>query len=235
MAITTRSGKGTPLTQSELDTNFTDLRDGIDARTPAAAEATGIKIGDFGSDVFGWHDLKGELIVDAQEPNPAVFTPFLGGIRAFQFADNTFAQVTFHIPHDYKMGSDIFMHFHWAHASSVVTGGSVTWAAEVTYSKGHDQAAFSTPVTFTVNQNASTSQYQHMIAEAALSVSGGSGTQLDTTLIEPDGLLLARVSLDSNNITTSNASTVNPFAFFVDLHYQSTNVATKNKSPNFWA
>jgi len=82
-------------------------------------------------------------------------------------------------------------------------------------------------------QAANTTRYQHMIAETALSISGGSGTQLDTDLIEVDGLLFCRLYLDSNDLTDSVAPP-DPFVHFVDIHYQSTGVPTKNRAPDFW-
>lgn len=236
MAITTRSGKGTSLTYAEVDENFTDLRDGVNARTTNLQASTGIKIGVEGNDDFGWHDLHGSMDTDPDDPNRAVWAVWNSGIRALQFTSpNAEAFCRFHIPHDYKMGSDLFIHVHWDHHSTTVTGGSVTWAFEYSYAKGFDQAAFSaTSKTVTVLQNASLTPHQHMTAETLLSNQGGSLSLLDTNIIEPDGIVLARIYLDSNDITESVLSDPHPFVHFVDIHYQSTNVATKNKNPDFW-
>ena len=102
------------------------------------------------------------------------------------------------------------------------------------YSKGHNQAAFGEPVLITVAQNASTTQYQHMIAETAASTSGGSAVQLDTDVLEPDGVIQCRLYLDSNDMTVSGGAVPDPFAHFVDIHYQSTNIGTKQRAPDFW-
>ena len=85
-----------------------------------------------------------------------------------------------------------------------------------------------------VTQNADTTQYFHMVAETALSVVGGSGNQLDTNRIEVDGVVSARLYLDSNDITVSGGGVPDPFALFVDLHYQSTEFGTLNKGPSFY-
>ena len=133
------------------------------------------------------------------------------------------------------MGSDIFIHVHWSHISEMVTGGSATWVFEVSYAKGHSQAAFTDTKLTSVVQDASQIKRQHMVAETNLSVPGGSGVQFDSNEIEVDGLFLCRIYLDSNDIVTSDSSTVSPFVHFVDLHYQSTGLPTKNKAPDFWS
>ena len=233
MTITTRAGKGSALTHNEMDTNFTDLRDGVGGRIWQKTQNAGDLI-DPSSPDFGWIDIHAPLYFNSSG-TPAVFSSYRGGISQWQFTETTADEAfcEFHIPHDYAMGTDIFFHVHWSHASTTVTGGSVTWAFEMSYSKGHDQAIFAAPKTVTIQQNASTTQYQHMIAEAAGTVSGGSGTQFDSAIMEPDGVFICRFYLDSNDITDS-VTQPNPFVHFVDLHMQSTGIATKNKSPDFW-
>lgn len=57
---------------------------------------------------------------------------------------------------------------------------------------------------------------------------------LDSNLIEPDGLILARTWRDASR--TADTLNQTPFLHFVDMHYQSTNMATKQRNgPNFWA
>lgn len=235
MAITTRAGKGTPLTQAELDTNFTDLRDGIGARTPNDQSTTGIKVGVEGNDDFGWHDINGQLDTDPDDPNRAIWATWHNGIRALKFATpNAEAFTRFHIPHDYKIGTELFVHVHWDLHSDTATGGSVTWAIEYSYAKGFDQMAFPASKTVTVQQNVSLVKHQHMVAETPLTTPGGSLALTDTGLIEPDGLILARIYLDSNDVVESVADDPHPYVHFVDIHYQSTSVPTKNRQPDFW-
>jgi hypothetical protein len=136
----------------------------------------------------------------------------------------------FHILHDYVPGTDIYLHTHWAHNSATVTSGSVTWEFESSYAKGHNQAAFPASKVITVTQNASTAQYQHMIAEIAITNNGGDATRIDRNIIETDGIIMVRCRLTANSIN----GTPEPFLFLVDAHYQSTGVPTKNKAPNFF-
>lgn len=192
----------------------------------------GIKVDQANPD-WPWHDLIGPVRtrgVGATDPNDATYR---GNIKAYQFAVNDEAWLEFHIPHDYAPGTDIFIHAHWSHISATVTGGSVTWGYDATFSKGHDQAAFPAPVNLTVVGNASTTQYQHIITEIQLSAASPTASQLDSDDLEVDGLLLVRVYLSANNITDSVA-VPDPFLHFVDIHYQSTDIGTKNKAPDFW-
>lgn len=233
MTITIRSVKGGALTHAEMDINWTDLRDGVNAMIPKT-KGKGIKIGPNGSETFGWHDLLGTVQVYG-DLGDAIRVAYRGGIKALQFDEGDSAYVDFHLPHDYAPNTDIFVHVHWSHNSALVTGGSVTWGFELMYAKGHNQSAFPAPITVSVSQNANTIQYQHMVAEGLASTPGGSGTLLNTADIEVDGLIQCRLFLDSNDITVSGGGIPLPFAHTIDIHYQSTNIATKNRSPDFWA
>ena len=232
MTITTRATKGSALTHTEMDTNWGDLRDGIGAMVPKT-KGSGIGIGPNGARTWGWHDLVGTLDTYGLA-GEATRQTYRGGIHAIQCAEGEHAHIDFHIPHDYAMGTDIYIHVHWSHASALVTGGSVTWGFEMMYAKGHNQAAFPIPIIISVAQNASTTQYQHMVAEGLASTPGGSGVLLNTTDLEVDGLIQCRIYLDSNDMTVSGGGVPNPFIHTVDIHYQSTNVATKNRAPDFW-
>lgn len=200
-------------------------------------EGKGIQV-DTDNPAFGWRDITGALSL--HEPGGSSGDPsyndYIGNIKAYQFdtldtngsnGDEMF--IEFHLPHDYLPGSDIFIHAHWGHNSGSVTSGAVTWDFQCTYAKGHNQSAFHDPVTVQATQDASTVQYQHMIAEAQASISSPSGNHLDTDELEVDGLILVRVSLSENTMNTDD-----PFLHQVDLHYQSTNMATKDKAPNFY-
>lgn len=233
MAITTRAGKGSPLTHEELDTNITDLRDGVGGRVYPKEQGNGNKV-DISAPTFAWQDLLGHISL-ASGGVPADHALYIGGIRAFSFTEGDEAHVSFHIPHDYVMGTEIFLHFHWSHNATTVTGGSVTWGAEITYAKSHSAGAFHTTKLLTVSQNAHTTRYQHLLAETSASANGGTSTQLDTALLEPDGIIMCKIYLDSNDITVSGGGIPEPFLHFVDVHYQSTGLGTKQKNPNFWA
>lgn len=234
MTITTRAGKGSELTHAELDANFTDLRDGVNLMVPKT-KGKGLKVDSLGTPSFGWHDLMSDLFVhDYTDPLAPAYVTYRGGIRQRRFAVNKEAQVSFHLPHDYVVGTNIHIHVHWSHNSALVTGGSVTWGFELIYAKGHNQGAFSAPIIITEFQSASVVQYQHMICEAPASIQGGSANLLDTDNLDVDGLIFGRVYLAANAMTVSGGGVPDPFLHQVDIHYQSTGVPTKQRAPDFW-
>lgn len=180
---------------------------------------------------YGWRDIIGYPAYRSSGAEQPPFNVFKDNQRLYQF--DTLARknwYVYHIPHDYVPGTDVYLHVHWAHNSATVASGSVTWQARAMYAKGHNQEPFGTEVTNTFGEAASTTQYQHMVTEGQLSTSGGSGTQLDTDLIEADGLVIVELSVSSNTINDGSW----PFVVTADVHYQSSNMATKNKVPNFF-
>jgi hypothetical protein len=128
------------------------------------------------------------------------------------------------MPHDYVPGTDIYFHAHWSNATASPSTNPVVWAFEYIAAKGFNQAAFPASSTVTVQQNGSGTQYQHMIAEtAAVTISG----------LEVDSLVMVRIFRDpATYVADTNPNDV--FLLQADIHYQSTNVATKQKSPDFY-
>lgn len=228
MAIVTRAGKGQALTHSELDNNFVELRDRPDGQVYPAASGIGLKL-DTDTPDYGWHDLVGEMY---QELSNSLSTAaiYVGGVRQYQYDVGNEAVFHFHMPHDYAPGTDMYIHAHWSHNSALVTSGAVTWQFEIIYAKGHNQAAFSTPLLVNAAQNASTVRYQHMIAESQATAAAGAGGLVDTDMLEVDGLMIVTVKLIGNTMDGG----AKPFLHTVDLHYQSTSLPTKNKAPVFY-
>ena len=193
----------------------------------------GVKV-DLTTPTFAWMDLLGAIrirTIGATDPTDAVYMP---NIRQYQFDVGNECWIEYHLPHDYAMGTDIHLHFHWSCNSTAVTGGSVSWGANFTYAKGHNQASFTNVLTTSVVATASTSQYKHIISEVQISASSSSTSQIVNSIIEPDGLLLVRAYLVANNITYTGVTAPKPFLHFVDVHYQSTGIGTKQKAPGFW-
>jgi hypothetical protein len=191
----------------------------------------GIKV-DSAAPTYAWQDLLGPIMVRGTgiATDPTLNT-FRNNLRAYQFTVNDYVEVMFHLGHDYVPGSDVYMHVHWGLNTAGTTSGGVTWEFETTYAKGHNQEAFLASKITTVTQAASTVQYQHMIAETPISSAGGSATLIDNALFEPDGIFMIRVRLTGNTVNGGPE----PFAFLADMHYQSTGIGTKNKSPSFYA
>lgn len=208
----------------------------------SGTSGTGIKI-DTTTPTFGWRDIIGQIGVKTAGASDPTWTVYRGSIYGYTFdAATTEAFFVFHIPHDYVPGSDMFVHIHWSQ-NVVDTGGTagvpgvIEWNFDISYADGHGTAGgaadpFVAPITVTVTQQASTTQYGHMIAEVQFSNNGGTGGLLNSNTIQVDGLLLVR----AYRVKANPADTLNqaPFGHTCDIHYQSNNLATKNKSPNFY-
>jgi hypothetical protein len=202
------------------------------------ASGNGVRV-DTTTPTFGYRDLLGDVKVLSPGANDPTLAVFRDAIRAFSFSNAVMNEcfMYFHIPHDYVPGSDVFIHTHWSQnvidsGGPAGVPGDVKWSFEVSYSKGHDQAAFPASVTTFITQTASGTQYQHMLEEVQLSAASPSAAQIDTDDLEPDGVILVRCFRDPGDA----ADTLNqvPFLHYVDIHYQSTNIATKAKAPNFY-
>ena len=105
-----------------------------------------------------------------------------------------------------------------------------------TYAKGHQQITFSAEknLTQTLSNVSAVTQYEHRIDEIQLSVSTGDTTRLVTNDIEVDGLIIVSIKTTTIPTITGSATSNLPYIFMIDLHYQSTNIATKQKAPNFY-
>lgn len=195
------------------------------------ASTSGMKV-DTDSPDYGWRDIIGDINVkELGTGTPPSLNVYQSPLRAFQFGVNDEVFNIFHMPHDWAPGTDIYIHAHWSHNNASVSSGAVTWGFDVSWASGFDQQAFIAPVTMTAQQTASTTQYQHMVAEVQATAASPSASQIDTDILEVDGLFLVRTYLSANTMN----GTPEPFLHTVDLHYQSHSLATKNKAPNFYS
>ena len=103
------------------------------------------------------------------------------------------------------------------------------------YSKGHNQAIFpaekTLTITYATTSLTATPQYKHRIDETAMTGATATSVLTARDLIEVDGLVQATLKL--TGIPTFGG-TGKLFIHTCDIHYQSTNVATANKSPDFY-
>lgn len=213
----------------------------------------GIKV-DHDDKTFPWRDLQGHI-----ETRPAAgagstalpdYVAYRGTIYGWRFgtlAPNNHvheAFIEFHVPHDYVPGSDMHIHAHWSQAT-VDSGGAegvpgvAKWSFDISYAAGHGTAGgeaspFIDPITISATQQASTVQYGHMIAEVQMSSSGGSeGALIDSADLTPDGLILVRAYRDPD--ATGDTLNQDAFLHHCDIHYQSSNIGTKQKAPGFYS
>jgi hypothetical protein len=189
------------------------------------ASGSGIKIDD-AAPVWGWRDLLAEVDIRGTGINDPSFLVYgATTMRVLSFSATTMQEcfVVFHLPHDYVPGTAIYLHTHWSNAAATPNTGNVMWSFDYSFAKGHNQQAFTAFTKISVTQASPATRYWHNIAETtAITIAG----------LEVDGLLMVRCYRDAANAADTCTDAV--FLHTVDMHYQSTNMATKNKAPSFY-
>lgn len=186
---------------------------------------------------YGWRDLIGDMVPKTTGANVPTLRVLRGAIREFSYAANDTNDIKFHIPHDYAPGTDIYLHAHWTHNGTNISG-SLIIDYSIMYAKGHNQAVFSSPVSTSLTVGsltiANSPQYIHRIDEIKISTAGGSSSMLNTTDLEVDGFVLVNFVTSTIPSITGSAISNTPYIITIDIHYQSTGLTTKNRVPNFY-
>jgi hypothetical protein len=230
------SGSGTwtdaPVLTSAIDSGSTTRG------TVLTADGTGAA--DFGELV--WRDLFGEIYPRASGTISPTWTTFRSNgaatVDAYAFATNDVFDSHFHIDHDYALGTDMYLHLHWAHNGTTISG-NLAVTVYLSYCKGHNQVdqVFNAPISNVISLStpniATIPQYAHNVNEIQITSNGGSSSTLDRNLLEPDGIILLK-AVATTIPTITGGSPNEPFFFHMDLHYQASHVGTKNKAPNFY-
>lgn len=197
----------------------------------------GMKLGTAVTNSFGWNDLIG-ILSHAKGGVSPVLSPVIGGqIQEYAYAVGEQGGNAYHIKHDHLPNSDTFIHIHWLHNGTAISGNLVV-TFYVTYAKSHNQAAFTAEKVITLTVPTpdilTIPQYRHMLSEIQLSSLTPTANQLDSALLEPDGEILLHMNITTAP-TTVGASRLNSiFILHADIHYQTTGVATINRTPNFY-
>lgn len=184
-----------------------------------------------------WKDEKGEKYFDSTGPNAPSLAVYAGNARGLAFASGDLMNYDFHMQHDYALGTDLFLHAHWLHNGTAISG-ALAIEFDVDYAKGHQQESFGQRVIQTFSFNTSSignvPQLEHRIDEIQISATAASSTQLATGRIEPDGILAAQVKLAAQPTITGGTSSA-VFILKADLHYLADRIGTLNKSPDFYS
>lgn len=184
---------------------------------------------------LGWDDLIGDVSPKVQGAGKATLAVFMGTFEWFSFDVGDKGGIFYHVPHNYALGTDLFLHVHWAHNGTNISG-TFDLGVEVHYAKGHQQAIFDDPhlqnIVVPNLSLANAPQYLHRIDEIQISTLGGSSTLIHTEDIEPDGIILIQYNMDEVPVITGGSGS--PFIFTLDIHYQLDRNATLNKEPNFY-
>lgn len=207
MTITYRSVKGTDLTPSEVDGNFSDLA----TRT-----------------ADGWMDIVAELYTRGGPSSP-VPTVYKGGIYLYEFGPNDSLEVfsNFHIPHSYKLGTMVYPHIHFVTTSNAT--GVVRWVFEYTIAKRYESGSGNTfgntasiAVDFTIPLN---SADKHFVCEAP--DLGG----IPATNIDVDGMILMRIYREAAHVNDTFPDNV--WGITADIHIEIDKASTPFRAPDF--
>lgn len=224
--------------------NFEDAEfDGAVAETIAQNGITYAKEAGSGAQVdpddpdYPFRDLEGIVLPDEIGANRPTLTPFRGGrVREYAYGATDRVSLRYHMPHDIAPNRDAFIHFHWAHNGTAISG-TLQATFSYTYAKGHyqeifipeKQLTFNIPIT-DINSHP---RWEHFIDEIPIFTELGSATELSWADIEPDALLEADLTVDVIPTITGGAPN-EPFILTADLHYRSTGTGTKQKAPDFY-
>jgi hypothetical protein len=207
MTITYRATKGTDLTPSEVDGNFSDL----ELRT-----------------ADGWADIVAELYTRGGPSSP-VPTTYKGGIYLYEFTPTDTLEVfsNFHIPHTWKLGSMLYPHLHFVTTSNAT--GVVRIGFEYTYAQrtgGGSGDLFGNTSTividFTIPSN---SADKHFVVEAP-DLGGIPGTTLDV-----DGMVLCRIYREGAHVNDTFADSI--WGITADMHIEVDKASTPFRAQNF--
>lgn len=184
---------------------------------------------------FGWRDIIGSVqpkATGAGSPARAVYAG--GNLADYAFIANDVSDFVYHIPHDYVPGTDIYFHVHWSHTGTTVSGNAV-FDAFYTIAKRDTGAAFPAEKQLTITYDtvnvATTPRYSHRVDEVQMSAAAATATLAANAEIEVDGLILVTLKLRTLPTIGGGGKL---FVHTCDIHYQSDNMATKNRAPNFY-
>lgn len=192
---------------------------------------TGILI-DIATPTWGWRDITSAIFVRGSV-NAAVVSQYRGTLYDYQFTSGPSPKecfANFHIPHDYVPGSNLYIHVHWS-LPAAEANAKVKWNFDISYSARNRDGiydTFKTPITTFVIGTTCNATYGHKVSEVQFTGPTYTGSYLPVASIEVDGIILTRIYRD--NADPLDTVTADPFCHFIDLHYQSTNLSTKDKA-----
>lgn len=173
----------------------------------------------------GWDDyVVSGLNVRLRGANDPTLTEFRNGLYLYAFSGTVGVNEVYtsvHILHDWKPGTDIYPHVHWAHNVASPTG-DVVWQIDYSIAKGFSQEVFPAPTTIVAQQTAGTQYYHHIIE---------SSTTIPAASLEPDAVVLMRIYRDSGH--GSDNFEDDAFLIQADLHYESDGRRTNEKASPF--
>lgn len=180
---------------------------------------------------LGWKDLTTTVQSHGGSSGPS-WVKFRDGIYLYAFPYNSPREIlaSFHVGHDYAMGTPVYPHFHFT-INHPLASGVVRIGFEYTVAKGHAQPVGSTfdyskIVYAHTYVDGEKDRWKHFVAEVS------DEDAIPPDLIEPDTMILMRIFRDSHSARDTYPTDI--FGITSDIHYQSGQHATPHKRPDFF-
>lgn len=172
---------------------------------------------------LGWRDLVAPFGAASAGGAAPTLVTLANGVRLNRFNVGDSMHVSYHVDHDYALGTGAYHHVHWFPETAMADGENVVWRIFYIVAKGHHQgesltgARTSFDVTYT--SSGVTVAGDHIVSEAS---------DLQAyDLKEADTVVLAEIQLLSKTYAG------NVIGIQADLHYQSDREWTIGKRPDF--
>jgi len=213
----------------QLDKSTQEIQNRLDLIIPKAS-GVGYKV-DETTPTFPWQDIIGLIMPDYSGVNAPTVKSFRGDLRGWAYGSGDKVDCVHHIPHDYVLAQDCYVHVHWKHNGTAISGDfGLTGALDYGDRDGIGVAPIAPVITYPTVDIATTPQYAKIVTEIQLSSATPSATQLDSGIITVDGLVESTWTLSSLPTITGG----DLFISTIDIHYQSTGIGTKNSGAPFY-
>lgn len=169
---------------------------------------------------YGWRDMR--MIVSGAAsgsgtPTPTAFGPS-GNIKQTAFGVGDSVYLTVPVDHDAWVGAMAYPRICWS--TNGVSVNSVKWEMRYIYAAGYNTANFGADVLITFEEAAAGTAWRHM-------------TTQNTGFVLPqiNSMVICELKRVTNG-GSENADTV--FGLYLGIHYPTSQLATKNRTPNFF-
>lgn len=185
---------------------------------------------------YSWLDIIGDVTPKTIGTNAASLKTYIGNVRSWVHPVGSYGDIVYHIPHEYAPNTNIFLHVHWGHNGTNISG---TFKLNIWATFAPRDGIYSSTIATSIIVNSlnitNTPQYFKRVDEIQFSMIGGSSSMLNTTDIAVDGLINLHYELDTIPSITGSAYSNLPYIHTIDVHMQSNGIGTKNKDPDFYA